>query len=102
TGFEALLRWQHPRRGLVPPSEFIPNAEETGLIHEIGEWVIRRACATLSDWPEDIRVAVNFSAAQFHSTGILQTIVQALADAQRAPHRLPRGRAPLMSRVRDI
>lgn len=88
TGFEALLRWQHPSRGLVPPSEFIPIAEETGLIHEIGEWVIRRACATLADWPEDIRVAVNFSAAQFHNTGILQTVVQALADAEVAPHRL--------------
>lgn len=88
TGFEALLRWQHPSRGLVPPSEFIPIAEETGLIHEIGEWVIRRACATLADWPEDIRVAVNFSAAQFHNTGILQTVVQALADAKVAPHRL--------------
>ncbi|MDF0520914.1 EAL domain-containing protein [Bradyrhizobium yuanmingense] len=88
TGFEALLRWQHPSRGLVPPSEFIPVAEETGLIHEIGEWVIRRACATLADWPEDIRVAVNFSAAQFHNTAILQTIVQALADARIAPHRL--------------
>lgn len=88
TGFEALLRWQHPSRGLVPPSEFIPIAEETGLIHEMGEWVIRRACATLADWPEDIRVAVNFSAAQFHNTGILQTVVQALADAQVAPHRL--------------
>lgn len=88
TGFEALLRWQHPSRGLVPPSEFIPIAEETGLIHEIGEWVVRRACATLADWPEDIRVAVNFSAAQFHNTGILQTIVQALADARVAPHRL--------------
>ncbi|MGY4234763.1 diguanylate cyclase (GGDEF)-like protein [Bradyrhizobium sp. USDA 4449] len=88
TGFEALLRWQHPTRGLVPPSEFIPIAEETGLIHEIGEWVIRRACATLADWPEDIRVAVNFSAAQFHNTGILQTIVQALADARVAPDRL--------------
>lgn len=88
TGFEALLRWQHPSRGLVPPSEFIGIAEETGLIHEIGEWVIRRACATLSAWPEEIRVAVNFSAAQFHNTGILQTIVQALADAKLAPHRL--------------
>lgn len=88
TGFEALLRWQHPSRGLVPPSEFIPIAEETGLIHEIGEWVIRRACATLADWPEDIRVAVNFSAAQFHNTGILQTVVQALADAKVAPDRL--------------
>ncbi|OAF16775.1 putative bifunctional diguanylate cyclase/phosphodiesterase [Bradyrhizobium neotropicale] len=88
TGFEALLRWQHPSRGLVPPSEFIPIAEETGLIHEIGEWVIHRACATLADWPEDIRVAVNFSAAQFHNTAILQTIVQALAEAEIAPHRL--------------
>jgi diguanylate cyclase (GGDEF)-like protein len=88
TGFEALLRWQHPSRGLVPPSEFIGIAEETGLIHEIGEWVIRRACATLADWPEDIRVAVNFSAAQFHNTAVLQTIVQALADAKVSPSRL--------------
>lgn len=88
TGFEALLRWQHKQRGLVPPSEFIPIAEETGLIHEIGEWVIRRACATLADWPDDIRVAVNFSAAQFHNAGILQTIVQALTEANVAPHRL--------------
>lgn len=88
TGLEALLRWQHPTRGLVPPSEFIPVAEETGLIHEIGEWVVRRACATLAEWPEEVRVAVNFSAAQFHNTGILQTIVQALADAKVSPSRL--------------
>lgn len=88
TGFEALLRWQHPSRGLVPPNEFIPIAEETGLIHEIGEWVIRRACATVALWPEEIRVAVNFSAAQFHNTAILQTIVRAIADARIAPHRL--------------
>ncbi|MFT4115759.1 putative bifunctional diguanylate cyclase/phosphodiesterase [Bradyrhizobium sp.] len=88
TGFEALLRWQHPTRGLVPPSEFIPIAEETGLIHEIGEWVVRCACATLADWPEEIRVAVNFSAAQFHNTAVLQSIVQALADAKVTPRRL--------------
>lgn len=88
TGLEALLRWQHPTRGLVPPSEFIPVAEETGLIHEIGEWVVRRACATLAEWPEEVRVAVNFSAAQFHNTGILQIIVQALADAKVSPSRL--------------
>lgn len=88
TGFEALLRWQHPARGLVPPSEFIPIAEETGLIHEIGEWVIRRACATVAQWPEEIRVAVNFSASQFHNTAILQTIVQALSDAKVSPSRL--------------
>ncbi len=88
TGFEALLRWRHPARGLIPPSEFIPIAEETGLIHQIGEWVIRRACATLATWPADIRMAVNFSAAQFHNVGILQTIVQALADSGVSPERL--------------
>jgi diguanylate cyclase len=88
TGFEALLRWQHPVRGLIPPSEFIPIAEETGLIHQIGEWVVRRACATLSNWPADVRVAVNFSAAQFHNTSILQSIVQALAQAEVSPSRL--------------
>src|SRR5258708_3817816 len=88
TGFEALLRWQHPVRGLVPPSEFIPIAEETGLIHQIGEWVVQRARATLSNWPANIRVAVNFFAAQFHNAGILQTIVQALAQAGVSPSRL--------------
>ncbi len=88
TGFEALLRWRHPARGLVPPSDFIPIAEETGLIHEIGEWVIRRACATLADWPDDVRVAVNFSAAQFHNADILQTIVRALNVAKVSPSRL--------------
>ncbi|MGY4174981.1 diguanylate cyclase (GGDEF)-like protein [Bradyrhizobium sp. USDA 4518] len=88
TGFEALLRWRHPVRGIISPTEFIPIAEETGLIHGIGEWVVRRACATLSNWPSDLRVAVNFSAAQFHNTSILQTIVQALSQARVAPHRL--------------
>lgn len=88
TGFEALLRWQHPVRGLVPPSVFIPIAEETGLIHQIGEWVIRRACATLSTWPANVRMAVNFSAAQFHNSGILQTVVQALGDSGVSPRRL--------------
>jgi diguanylate cyclase (GGDEF)-like protein len=88
TGFEALLRWQHPVRGLVPPSEFIPIAEESGLIHQLGEWVVRRACATLSSLPADVRIAVNFSAVQFHNAAILQTIVQALAEAVVAPNRL--------------
>jgi EAL domain-containing protein (putative c-di-GMP-specific phosphodiesterase class I) len=86
-GFEALLRWRHPERGLVPPSDFIPIAEETGLIHQIGEWVVRRACLTLAEWPDDVRVAVNFSAVQFNHTGILQTIVQALAQAGARPDR---------------
>ncbi|WP_407168901.1 putative bifunctional diguanylate cyclase/phosphodiesterase [Bradyrhizobium sp. ORS 111] len=88
TGFEALLRWQHPVRGLIPPTEFIPIAEETGLIHQLGEWVIRRACATLSRWPDDLRIAVNFSAVQFQSVNVLQTIVQALTEANVSPHRL--------------
>lgn len=88
TGFEALLRWQHPVRGLIPPSVFIPIAEESGLIHQFGEWVVRHACAMLSHWPEDVRIAVNFSAVQFQNAGILQTIVQTLADFNVAPQRL--------------
>ncbi|VIO79743.1 putative signaling protein [Bradyrhizobium ivorense] len=88
TGFEALLRWQHPVRGLIPPSVFIPIAEESGLIHQLGEWVVRRACAMLARWPDGIRIAVNFSAVQFQNVGILQTIVEALAEAKVAPDRL--------------
>lgn len=88
TGFEALLRWRHPVRGLIAPTEFIPIAEEAGLIHPIGEWVVRRACATLSQWPEDIRIAVNFSAVQFQNARVLQNVVRALADAGVAPGRL--------------
>lgn len=87
-GFEALLRWQHPVRGLVPPDEFIPLAEQSGLIHSIGEWVIRHACLAVSHWPNDIRIAVNFSAAQFQSANILQIIVSALAEAGISPARL--------------
>lgn len=87
-GFEALLRWQHPVRGLVPPDEFIPLAEQSGLIHSIGEWVIRHACLAVSHWPNDIRIAVNFSAAQFQNANILQIIVSALAEAGISPARL--------------
>ena len=88
TGFEALLRWRHPTRGLISPIEFIGIAEETGLIHAIGEWVVRRACETLSRWPEEIRIAVNFSAVQFQRAQVLQDVVQALADARVSPARL--------------
>lgn len=88
TGFEALLRWRHPVRGLVAPNEFIEIAEETELIHSIGEWVIRRACATLAQWPSDVRIAVNFSAAQFKNAKVLQYVVRALADAGVSPDRL--------------
>ena len=88
TGFEALLRWRHPMRGLIAPNDFIGIAEETGLIHSIGEWVVRRACATLSQWPEDVRIAVNFSAVQFQNAKVLQYVVRALADAGVSPERL--------------
>ncbi|MBX9646693.1 MAG: EAL domain-containing protein [Xanthobacteraceae bacterium] len=88
TGFEALLRWRHPVRGLVPPDEFIGIAEETGLIHSIGEWVLRSACTTLSQWPEDIRVAVNFSAVQFQQVSVLHHVTSALTKASVSPTRL--------------
>jgi diguanylate cyclase (GGDEF)-like protein len=65
TCFEALVRWQHPRRGLVSPAEFIPLAEEVGLIGTLGEWVLRQACAAAVGWPDAIKVAVNLSAVQF-------------------------------------
>ena len=63
SGFEALLRWNHPERGLITPDDFIPLAEETGLIVPIGEWVLRQACAEAAGWPEQVKVAVNLSAA---------------------------------------
>jgi diguanylate cyclase (GGDEF)-like protein len=88
TGFEALLRWRHPVRGVLSPLEFIALAEESGLIHPIGDWVVRRACQTLAQWPANIRVAVNVSAVQFQNANILQTFVKALADSRVAPGRL--------------
>ena len=87
-GFEALLRWQHPILGSIPPSEFIPIAEETGLIHPIGDWVIRQACQTAAGWPQHLRVSVNLSVAQFQNSALLHTIVRALADARLTPARL--------------
>ena len=65
SGFEALLRWHHPERGMMPPAEFIPIAEETGLIVPIGEWVLRQACAEAATWPDHVKVAVNLSPVQF-------------------------------------
>jgi predicted signal transduction protein with EAL and GGDEF domain len=79
SGFEALLRWNHPTRGRVPPDEFIPLAEETGLIVAIGEWVIRQACAEARAWPSDLRVAVNVSPVQFRNKSLVSTVVSALA-----------------------
>ncbi len=79
TGFEALLRWNHPTRGRVPPNDFIPLAEETGLIGAIGEWVIRQACAEAMRWPSDMRVAVNVSPMQFRNKTLVLAVVSALA-----------------------
>ena len=78
-GFEALLRWQHPTRGNVPPSEFIPVAEWTGLIRSIGQWVVEEACRTAVTWPGAPRVAVNFSAVQFREPGIAGRITETIA-----------------------
>ncbi|GLR83930.1 PAS-domain containing protein [Bradyrhizobium iriomotense] len=87
TGFEALLRWKHPSRGMVSPAEFIPIAEETGLIVPIGEWVLRTACATAASWP-DMTIAVNLSPVQFRARGLVAMVTSALAEAGLAPHRL--------------
>ncbi len=88
TGFEALLRWRHPQRGMVPPSEFIPLAEETGLIVPIGEWVLREACKEAANWPVHIAVAVNLSPVQFRSARLPAMVREALAEARLAPQRL--------------
>jgi diguanylate cyclase (GGDEF)-like protein len=86
--FEALLRWNHPKRGLISPAEFVPVAEEAGLIVPIGAWVIREACSRAMTWPEHIRIAVNVSPVQFHRGGLQETLLQALANSGLAPGRL--------------
>jgi diguanylate cyclase (GGDEF)-like protein len=88
TGFEALLRWNHPERGLITPAEFIPLAEETGLILPLGEWVLRTACAQAARWPQPVGVAVNLSAAQFKGRNLVQMALSALAAAGLAAGRL--------------
>jgi predicted signal transduction protein with EAL and GGDEF domain len=85
---EALIRWPHPERGMIPPAEFIPVAEETGLIAPIGLYVLRRACADAALWPDDVKVAVNLSPIQFKSRSLLQSVRDALGDASLAPTRL--------------
>ena len=81
TAFEALMRWQHAERGSVPPSEFIPVAEEMGLIVQLGEWALRRACVEAIGWPEDIRVSVNLSSLQFSKGNLVSTVMNALASS---------------------
>ncbi len=87
-GFEALIRWRHPQRGMVLPGTFIPLAEEIGFIVALGEWVIREACATAATWPDNLKVAVNLSPVQFRSSGLVQTVMNALASSGLAPERL--------------
>jgi diguanylate cyclase (GGDEF)-like protein len=87
-GCEALLRWWHPRRGWVPPAEFVPIAEECGLIVSIGAWVLRTACLEAANWPSDRYVAVNLSALQFQDGLLPATVAQALALAGLEPQRL--------------
>ena len=88
TSCEALIRWHHPERGMIPPAEFIPVAEETGLIVPIGEWVLRKACAEAARWPKHVTIAVNLSPAQFKSRNLVQTVISALAASGLSPGRL--------------
>ena len=87
-GFEALLRWRHPERGLVSPADFIPVAEETGLIVSIGEWVLRTACREAAAWSRPASIAVNLSPVQFRNPHLMQTVVSALSYAGLEPSRL--------------
>jgi diguanylate cyclase (GGDEF)-like protein len=87
-GFEALLRWRHPERGLVSPAAFIPLAEEIGVIVPMGEWVLRLACAIATTWPGSLKVAVNLSPVQFKSRNLVAAVAGALRDSGLAPARL--------------
>jgi diguanylate cyclase (GGDEF)-like protein len=87
-GFEALLRWRHPEKGLVAPTQFIPLAEEIGAIIPIGEWVMQEACATAASWPNELKVSVNLSPVQFKSRNLVRMVAAALHDSGLAPERL--------------
>jgi diguanylate cyclase (GGDEF)-like protein len=87
-GFEALLRWKHPARGLISPADFIPIAEETGLIVPLGEWVLNAACTEAVDWPEHIKVAVNLSPAQLNCRNLVSMVKSALNESGMRPQKL--------------
>jgi EAL domain-containing protein (putative c-di-GMP-specific phosphodiesterase class I) len=88
SGAEALIRWRHPLRGIVGPDEFIPIAEEVGLIVPIGEWIMRQACRDAAQWRDGMRVAVNISAVQFRSNHLAELVVSALAAGGLTPAQL--------------
>jgi diguanylate cyclase (GGDEF)-like protein len=87
-GLEALVRWRHPQKGLIPPDQFIPLAEETGLIVPLGEWVLRRACSDATSWPLDVKVAVNLSPVQFKQAELFDVIMSVLSESRLPPERL--------------
>jgi diguanylate cyclase (GGDEF)-like protein len=88
TGFEALIRWQHPKRGMVPPAEFIPLAEQSSLIISIGEWVLREACTEAASWPRPLKIAVNLSPAQFKQGDLPALVHEILLQTGLSPSRL--------------
>jgi diguanylate cyclase (GGDEF)-like protein len=86
--FEALVRWRHPEGGLISPVDFIPLAEETGIIHRLGEWVLRRACIDAAQWRDSIRISVNVSPAQFRNQDLTHMVASVLKETAFPPHRL--------------
>jgi diguanylate cyclase (GGDEF)-like protein len=88
SGCEALLRWRHPERGMISPAEFIPVAEQTGLIHQLGEWVLKTACAEAATWPDNVKLAVNVSPVQFRSDTLALKVAAALAASGLSAGRL--------------
>jgi diguanylate cyclase (GGDEF)-like protein len=88
TGFEALARWRHPVKGMVPPATFIPVAEDSGLILPLGKWALTEACRRATQWPDDLKVAVNLSPVQFSTPNLYSVLETILAETGLAPHRL--------------
>ena len=88
SGFESLLRWRNPDKGMVSPADFIPVAEDIGLIVQLGEWVLKEACTEAMNWPRDVKVAVNLSPVQFRSRHLVQAVISALGRSGLSPRRL--------------